>query len=744
MTLSLRLILGFCLSLARTDAEAMVTASGCCTYSATCCAGGVCASASGTGCGTMVFGSCAEARSFNCLSALTSGSVPAGCTVSGSSLGNFSCVDPSGNTGSVNNLGSGLGQVNVSDPNSPLLSSHDVDRTKQLIQRQKERQEAFYKNGRPLIGEELKKYMEGRDSRAKARPVYSSYRHQTPISHGYQGCFSGRLRARIVPGVWRSELGFATEPAQRSRTHEVDAGSSIDASGARPIGGVGAHPGEPDKLPLPTPERPDSEGGCRDERWVLKADGKCYFRPSDPAERRKFGLPTAGEDAKSARAPFPEEEAGRSGDPSGDRSIGGIGVHQGEPDKLPPPNPERPDRKRGCRDERWVLKADGMCYFRPKSRGISAASRRSAARASAASAKLPPRDAARGLFQDRSYAEAASVLSPLARKSSNPGLVGEYAYALALAGFKDAALAQLDRAYALDWENPEVLYYASSALGALGLPEAAEELSRPEPAWLAGETVQSPKTESRPVRKDPTPDLQEAQTLLESERYLAAAVRFGEITRKRPEEALGWAGYAVALEKIGAYRAAAAAAREDLRLSGSDLDEATQSLMEAHARELEERPPLESRSTARKANEFLQGRYLAFLGGNFNHDENESTLSLNGRLGRFFTNHLDAGLSLGFVAGHDNSDFNGASFGVSTRYHKPLPTRMPLNAVLGARMEYAPGPEDNFAFVPTPGFSYVLDSGSIDLFLDIALSGPLKDTKTLSLGYTLYFGGVRR
>ncbi|MEK7747092.1 MAG: hypothetical protein AAB576_10525, partial [Elusimicrobiota bacterium] len=583
MTASARLIVSLLLSLVRPDAEAMVTASGCCTYSATCCYDGVCASASGTGCGSMVFGSCAEARSFNCLSAVTS--IPAGCTVNAGMLGNFSCVDPGGNASGINNLGSGFGEVNVGDPNRPLLGSHDIDRTKQLIERQKEKQDSLFKSGRPLSGEELKKYMEGRDSRAKARPVYSSYRHQTPVSHGYHGCFDVRMRTRIVPGVWRSELGYSARPAETGRTHDVEAGSAIDASGARPIGGTGVHQGEPDKLPPPTPEKPDRKGECRDERWVLKADGKCYFRPSDPEERKKYGLPPAGEDDKIAGAPRPG--AGSSMDAGG--SLGGVGVHQGEPDKLPPPSPERPDRKRGCRDERWVLKADGKCYFRPsdpkerkkyglpvsddtKSRRMRAASSRSSARAAAVSARLPVREAAREHFRGGSYAEAAAALSPMARKSSDPGLVGEYGYALAAAGFKDAALAQLDRAYALGWENPEVLYYASSALGVLGLADAAEELSRPEPAWLSGERVEAPKVESKAVRKDPAPDLEEARTLLEGERYLAAAVRFDEITRKRPEEALGWAGYAVALERIGAYRTAAAAAREDIRLSGPDLD----------------------------------------------------------------------------------------------------------------------------------------------------------------------------
>ena len=67
---------------------------------------------------------------------------------------------------------------------------------------------------------------------------------------------------------------------------------------------------------------------------------------------------------------------------------------------------------------------------------------------------------------------------------------------------------------------------------------------------------------------------------------------------------------------------------------------------------------------------------------------------------------------------------------------------MPLNFTAGTRLEYQPGPANNLAFVLSPGLSYVLANGALDFYLDFSLTGPNKGSQTLSLGYTVYFGGA--
>jgi hypothetical protein len=58
-------------------------------------------------------------------------------------------------------------------------------------------------------------------------------------------------------------------------------------------------------------------------------------------------------------------------------------------------------------------------------------------------------------------------------------------------------------------------------------------------------------------------------------------------------------------------------------------------------------------------------------------------------------------------------------------------------------MDYNPRPSNKMSVVISPGLSWVVENGSLDLYVDRGLSGPLKKTNTLSLGYTTYFGGTK-
>jgi len=350
-----------------------------------------------------------------------------------------------------------------------------------------------------------------------------------------------------------------------------------------------------------------------------------------------------------------------------------------------------------------------------------------------------PRDKARVLVLDGAYADAIAAYNPLARASRDASLAAEYAYALALAGNTELALAHLDRAFLTDANNPEVLFFASKIFDALGVTDAAAELARSAPDWLDGGGAK-PAIKLKPA-KDLGESLSAANSLIGQRRFASAAERFAGIVRKYPDEQMSWAGYAIALEKLGAFKTAAKAVAKDLEL-GKKEDEETRKLLAAHKAELAARGPVEPEPV--KLNKMLKGRYLAFFGLNYTHTGEVSILNLNTRVGKFLTNRIDVGASAGYTSGYDNSDYNGLSLGLSGRYSQPLPLSMPLNATAGARLQYQPGPEDNFATVLSPGLSYVLANGSLDLFLDFALSGPQKGTQTLSLGYTIYFGGARK
>lgn len=352
----------------------------------------------------------------------------------------------------------------------------------------------------------------------------------------------------------------------------------------------------------------------------------------------------------------------------------------------------------------------------------------------------PARDNARDLLKKGDFAGAAVKYSSLAKGSQDAALVAEYGYALALAGFADFSLAQVDRALQLDATNDEVLFHASKVLAAAGLADAAQEISRPAPGWLGGPGPEIAKLD-RPETGAFKEELRSAANLMGQRRFASAVERFSRITRKHPGERLGWSGYAIVLEKIGAYQAAGRAVGRDIELS-KQAEEETQALMAEHKQELESRPKL-VRVPPQKANDYLKGRYLSFFGGNLVRTPDETVINLNGRVGKFLTNRVDAGVSAGLVTGHDDSDYNGLSLGVFGRYHKPLPVSFPLNATAGARLEYVPAPSDNSSLTLSPGLSYFLKGGSVDLILDFAVSGPFKGTKTLSVGYSVYFGGGR-
>ena len=351
---------------------------------------------------------------------------------------------------------------------------------------------------------------------------------------------------------------------------------------------------------------------------------------------------------------------------------------------------------------------------------------------------LKPRDKARTMVLSGDYPGAVAAYNPLARGSQDAAQAAEYAYALALAGQGELALAHLDRAFLADAANPEVMFYASAVYKAFGMQVVAKELYRAPPAWLAGGAPEIAVLE-RPAGEYQNL-LDGANRLISQRRFASAAVHFAAIVRAYPEEQRPWAGYAIVLEKLGAFKAAAKAVEKDLKL-GKQEDPETVKLLTEHKAELEARSPV-TYTPAPKLNEMLKGRYLSFFGLSYNHSEATSIFNLNTRMGKFLTNRFDVGATAGLTSGYDDKDYNGLSFGVSGRYNKPLPVSMPLNLTAGARFEYQPGPNDNFAMVLTPGLSYVLANGALDLYLDFSLTGPNKGSQTLSLGYSVYFGGA--
>lgn len=354
------------------------------------------------------------------------------------------------------------------------------------------------------------------------------------------------------------------------------------------------------------------------------------------------------------------------------------------------------------------------------------------------------REQARALIAKKDYAPALQIYNSIAPTASDAGLLAEYAYALALMGFADPALAQLDHAFILDARNQDVLFFGSAILAALGQADAARELERPEPDWLPDSGLALGALSPARTPGDLRGEFAAVNLLMLQKRYVTASDRFARLTREHPNLPLAWAGYAIALEKIGAYHAAAAAVAKDRELSTQDNADARK-LKAEHQAELEARPPLKSHTAkdSRRGNQDLKDRMYFYLGAGLNHSSGMTLDTISARAGRYLSDHLDASADAstvkGFTAG-SNAGYNGSSFGASLRYSVPWGSS-PVNITIASRLSYTPGPGDNFSALISPGISLFIGPGSIDVSYDIGLEGALKDTQTLSAGYTAYFGG---
>jgi hypothetical protein len=331
--------------------------------------------------------------------------------------------------------------------------------------------------------------------------------------------------------------------------------------------------------------------------------------------------------------------------------------------------------------------------------------------------------------------DALLKYSAASKKTNSAAVTAEYAYAQAYAGVPEAALYNIDRALIAEPLNPEVRFYLSEILNAFRLEDASAEFSVPVPAWL--------KTPLKlPALDIPAPSGDFEQVVLDIERlmsqgrYAQSAVLLDRLCRKQSDNARCYAGYALALEKLGAYKSAAAQARKNLELSQTPE---RKSVAEAYIENLEKRQPLKYSAGVEQP---LKGRYLAFFGGGLNRTNGETTYSFSSRAGKFVSDRVDISANAAISGGNPVEDYNGLTLGVGGRYNEPLGFA-PVNGTLAAKLERVPAPDKNLTFLISPGLSYFLRDSSVDLFWDLALSGPYSGSVTMSLGYTVYFGGAK-
>ncbi len=330
--------------------------------------------------------------------------------------------------------------------------------------------------------------------------------------------------------------------------------------------------------------------------------------------------------------------------------------------------------------------------------------------------------------------QAALVKYTAASKKTDAAPVAaEYSYALAKAGLGEAALYNIDRALIAEPLNADIRFYLAEIFTSFGLEDASSELSAPVPAWLKTPLKLTTLTATAQT-KDFEAAFTELNLLMAQRRYAQTAVQYNDLCKAFPAEARCHVGYALALERLGAYKTAAVEAKKNLDIyKGPDQRRVT----EAFISDLSKRPPLKFTN---KDKPTLKGRYLLFAGGGLSRADGRTLYSFNSRVGRFVSERLDISAEAGINGGNEVKDYNGLKLGAAARYNTPLPS-VPLYLTLAAKVDRVPAPNKNFSFLLSPGLSYFTGDSSIDLFFDMAFAGAYKGSVTLSLGYTIYFGG---
>lgn len=345
---------------------------------------------------------------------------------------------------------------------------------------------------------------------------------------------------------------------------------------------------------------------------------------------------------------------------------------------------------------------------------------------------------ARVVLQSGPAAQAVALYAPLAARTASAERAAEYAYALAAAGFSESALYQLDRALISEPLNADVRFYLAELLAAFGLDDAGAEQHAVAPGWLKKPAVLPALSVLLPPG-GAEDRIAYVHLLMAQKRYAQSAVLFAGLAGQYPAEPRVHAGYALALDMLGAYGSAAAEVDKDIALSSTEEHKARAVVFRD---ELLKRPRLQYGRAAAQA---LKGRYLLYLGGSIDSPyEGDTTYNLNTRVGKFLSDRFDVSVNGGLAGGNSVSDYNGLTLGVSGRYNTPLPLGLPFNATAAMKLNRVPAVSDQVMFMLSPGISYFMPSGSLDLFCDWTVAGSYSGSVAFSAGYTIYFGGNKK
>jgi len=358
---------------------------------------------------------------------------------------------------------------------------------------------------------------------------------------------------------------------------------------------------------------------------------------------------------------------------------------------------------------------------------------------------------ARTLLLAESINSAIIVYAQLVSKdTANVSLGAEYAFALALGGIYDAALARLDRVWGLEAKNTDPIYYASQVFLLMGFDQLASEFNREQdkvvvPAWVAEKApvlVQKYKRSKPAVvsgrRDELVTNFKRANSLAAQNANLQSIGVFEEITFQYPDEFLPYVGYSIVLEKAGLYAKSANAIESALKIIRNNADQAeTRHFLEKRLVSLKELSNSAvktdpQQATPLKTAESKQKPVMAYVGGMIYSEY----FNINTKIGYLLTDNGNVSVNMGVTSSAGSTYFN-LGFLYYQRYKKVLVGGFGLSSNIG-------NSSATLYMKISPGLSIMNKekTSSWDIFWDVQMPFSKKYATYIgfSVGKSFYFG----
>lgn len=285
----------------------------------------------------------------------------------------------------------------------------------------------------------------------------------------------------------------------------------------------------------------------------------------------------------------------------------------------------------------------------------------------------PGLDAARAYIIAEDFSNAVRTYASLVEKDAESAILNsEYAYALALNGIYDAALARLDRIWMSGSGSSDVNFFASQVFALMGYEMLAVEFGQKieagsVPAWISSAAAELLEKYSDRMPGDNmseggdvVTDFQRANRLAAQNYNLMSAAMFEGIITRYPDEYLPYVGSSIALEKAGLYEKSEQAIEQALALLGKGEDNPeTRQVLELRLADIKVKTSAGDKSTDKNplasASPDSKGRrMLAYGGGMFS----TSYLSLTGRFGTFISGAGSISADLGVTSSGGSTSIN--------------------------------------------------------------------------------------